>query len=354
MITAGEASADQHAAGIIRALKEILPEAEFFGLGGPEMIKEGFEACYDMQDFAVMGFSAVIPKIRRIFQVHRGLKDLLLRRRPTLFIPVDLPDFNMRLSAFAHRQHIKVLYYIAPQAWAWRRYRARQLARITDGLAVIFPFEEAFFRSYGVQARYVGHPLLEHAPACQDIRWPPTRIALMPGSRRDEIVRMLPIMMDAKRIIAERHAEIRWFLPVAPGIDEHLIRRHTDADVVLTEGLPEVDLALVKSGTACFEMALKGVPEVICYTTSRLNYLLAKTFLSLEHIGMPNIAMGRTVAPELIQESCTPANLAFALLRYINDKTLYGETRTAFQELRSSLGSKTASYEVAQWVSNLL
>jgi len=354
LMTAGEASADKHAALLIRALRDQLGPAEFYGLGGPEMVREGFEASYPMTALSVMGFSDVAPKLLRILGVYWGLKRLMRTRRPDIFIPVDLPDFNMRLSASAHARGIRVLYYIAPQAWAWRRGRARRLARITDGLGVIFPFEEDFFKGYGVNARYVGHPALERAPLIEDALWPPKRIAILPGSRWDEIKRMLPVMLEAKRQIAPRHKDLRWYLPVAPGLDAMRIRALVDPDIILTESLPKADLAMVKSGTACFEMALKGVPEVICYTTSGMNYRLAKAFIAVDHIGMPNIAAGRTLAPELIQDGFTGQNLAFLMLRYINDKTLYQETRGAFLQLRAALGGKKASKEVAQWVKSLL
>jgi len=354
LMTAGEASADKHAALLIRALKDQLGPAEFYGLGGPEMVKEGFDARWPMSALSVMGFSDVAPKLLKIIGVYWGLKRLMRTRCPDIFIPVDLPDFNMPLAAHAHRRDIKVLYYIAPQAWAWRRRRARRLGRITDGLAVIFPFEEDFFKGSGVNARYVGHPALEHAPLIEEALWPPKRIAMLPGSRWDEITRMLPVMLEAKRQIAPRHKDLRWFLPVAPGLDAGRIRAMVDPDIILTESLPKADLAMVKSGTACFEMALKGVPEVICYTTSAFNYRLAKTFISIDHIGMPNIAAGKTVAPELIQEAFTGNNLAFLMLRYINDKTLYQETRGAFLQLRATLGGKKASHEVALWAQSLL
>jgi lipid-A-disaccharide synthase len=354
LITAGEASADRHAATLIRAMKKAIPEAEIFGMGGPEMVDAGFDDRYSMHALSVMGFSNVLPRLVGILRVLRGIKELILKERPDIFIPVDLPDFNMRLARFAHARRVKVLYYIAPQAWAWRRSRARSLAQITDGLAVIFPFEEAFFRAFNVNARYVGHPLLEQTPAISPGMWPPKRIAIMPGSRRDEIVRMLPAMLGAKSIIAKRYRNIQWYLPVAKGLDSAFIRERVDNDVTLTESMPQADLAMVKSGTATFELALQGVPEVICYETSLINYLLAKAFIKVDYIGMPNIVAGKTVVPELIQDAFTAENLAFSLMRYLDDKTLYMDTRSAFIELRSALGAKAASIEVAQWVSDLL
>ncbi|HPI94338.1 MAG TPA: lipid-A-disaccharide synthase [Deltaproteobacteria bacterium] len=356
LMVAGEASADRHAADVIRAVRDVMPSVKFIGMGGPEMEKAGMECVYGMDELSVMGFTDVLPRILRILKVYSGIKNLMDSRRPSLFIPVDLPDFNMRLARYAGSSGLKVLYYIAPQAWAWRRYRARTLARTTDALAVIFPFEEEFFSSYGVHARYVGHPFLDagRPDVSGTVSWPPRRIGMMPGSRRHEIETILPVMMEAKRLVAHRHPGLTWHLPVARGLDEQLIRRYTDRDVRLEDTLPEVDLAMVKSGTSSLEMALRGVPEVICYRTSTVNYLLARTFVKIHHIGMPNIIMGRTIVPELIQHRLTGDDLAKALLTYLEDRSLFEATRRAYVEMRGILGGKRASVEVARWVRELL
>ncbi|MGC9323922.1 MAG: lipid-A-disaccharide synthase, partial [Desulfomonilia bacterium] len=158
LMVAGEPSADRHASRVITSLKHYAGTVEIFGMGGPEMESAGMECTYSMREFSVMGFSDVVPKIARILKVYRGLQRMLIQRRPDLVVLIDLPDFNMRIARSAHASRIKTLYYIAPQAWAWRRSRAETLSRTTHGLAVIFPFEEEFFRSYGVNTRYVGHP----------------------------------------------------------------------------------------------------------------------------------------------------------------------------------------------------
>ncbi|MEN6446798.1 MAG: lipid-A-disaccharide synthase [Syntrophaceae bacterium] len=354
LMVAGEASADRHAAGVIRELKAMMPEVEIFGMGGPEMAAAGMECIHDMDELSVMGITDVLPRIRTIFQTYDGLKRLMKERGPSLLIPVDLPDFNMRLARYAKRIGVRVLYYIAPQAWAWRRSRARTLAGMIDGLAVIFPFEAGFFSAYGVNTRYVGHPFMEHPPIVRKASWPPERIGIMPGSRIHEIERMLPVMMGAKRIVGRRHKGLTWHLPVAAGIDAEIIRQRCDEDVILETEIPEVDLAMVKSGTSTLEMALRGVPEVICYRTSPLNYFLAKAFVRVKHIGMPNIIAGRTIVPELIQQDLTTEDLARTVLLYLEDRALFEATQKTFTDLRESLGTSKASIGVATWARELL
>lgn len=354
LMTAGEASADRHAACVIRQLKATLPEVEVFGMGGPAMVQAGLKCRYGMEHLSVMGFSDVLPRLSDILGVWRGLRRIIREERPDVFIPVDLPDFNMPLARYARRYGVKVLYYIAPQAWAWRRYRARTLARITDGLAVIFPFEEPFFASYGVKARYVGHPILEDDPDPWEVAWPPRRITLLPGSRAHEIERMLPVMLTAKRIVQRRRPGLAWTLPVAPGLDGSWLAGLIDDDVTLSAAMVPADLALVTSGTATLEMAVRGVPQVICYRTSQANYRLARAFVRLEHIGMPNVILGREAVPELIQERCTGEGLAGAMLRLLEEREEAERQFAAYAQLRKNLGNRKAAQGVATWIRQML
>jgi lipid-A-disaccharide synthase len=354
-MVAGEASADKHASAVIRALRTAMPGVEVFGMGGPEMKAAGMECLYGAGELSVMGFSDVFPRVRHIFSVFKGLLRAIEERRPDVVVPVDLPDFNMRLAAKAKRSGFKVLYYIAPQAWAWRGYRARTLARTTDGLAVIFPFEEAFFSSRGVNARYVGHPFMEGADpgAAATASWPPRDVVMMPGSRRHEIETILPVMCEAKRLVQEKHQGLAWHLRMAPGLDQGLFEAMADRDILLSHDLPRADLAVVKSGTSSFEMAVCGVPEVICYKTSPLNYGLAKAFVNVDHIGMPNIILGTRAAPELIQEGFTAEALASELCRLIEDERRFGRMQADFARLRALLGHDAPSEGVAKWIREL-
>ncbi len=353
-MVAGEASADRHASKVIKALKDILPDVEIFGMGGPEMGSCGMECIYSIDDLSVMGFTDVLPRLRRILRVFFGIKRLIRDKRPDIFVPIDLPDFNMRMARFAKARGLKVLYYIAPQAWAWRRYRAKILSKITDGLAVIFPFEEGFFKSYGVNTRYVGHPFLEEGRGLIDVKWPPERVAILPGSRYHEVSSMLPILQGAKDILNKDFTRLKWYLPIAKGLPSELFEKLVDKDVTLSETIPDIDLAMVKSGSIAFETALLGVPEVICYKTSIVNYYLAKTFIGVKNIGMPNIVSGSPIVPELIQKDLTKEMLALVLRRYIDNETLYMNTRKAFEGLRVSMGENIASEKVATWIRDMV
>ncbi len=350
---ATEASADRHAAKVVKELKTKLPDCEIFGMGGPQMAAAGMECIYSMDELAVMGFTDVLPKLGHILKIRKNLKMIMAERKPDIFIPTDSPDFNMHLARHAGKLGIKVLYYIAPQAWAWRSSRARKLAKIVDGLAVIFPFEEQFFASYGVNVRYVGHPILEHAPRLSQIVSPPRRIAILPGSRRHEIEMMLDDMLAAKELLDCRHEGLQWFLPLAPGVSRNDLPE-LPANIQLVDELPDVDLAICKSGTSTFELALRGIPEVICYRTSRLNYLLAKLFVKTKNIGMPNIILGRDEVPELIQNDLNALDLADAVTAYIQDSHRYMRTRVAFKEMRETLGAKRAAEGVTNWAIQML
>ncbi|MEA2101764.1 MAG: lipid-A-disaccharide synthase [Thermodesulfobacteriota bacterium] len=355
MMVAGEASADRHASRVIRELNLRFDRPEIFGMGGPMMEAEGMECIYKINDLSVMGFSDVFSRLKKIFRVYTGVKGLISERKPDILIPVDLPDFNMGIAKRAKACGVKVLYYIAPQAWAWRRYRAKTLSRITDGLAVIFPFEQAFFSSRGVNARYVGHPLLEDNPAIMNARWPVERIMMLPGSRDHEIIRMLPVMLKAREIMDAVYPGRQWFLPLAPGIDKEQIRSMPGIQgITLTASMVQADLAMVKSGTASFEASMYGIPEVICYATSPMNYYLARFFVRMEYIGMPNIVAKKQIAPELIQGDLTPQGLAKAMMGYMDDVSQYQDVRRAFGALRAGMGTKKASYEVAEWAGTIL
>jgi len=350
LMTAGEASADRHASRVIKALKAHCPDARIFGMGGPEMEAAGMECSYSIDELSVMGFTDVLPRLYRIFEVYKGIKALIEKRSPDIFIPIDLPDFNMHLAGYAKTKGVKVLYYIAPQAWAWRRSRAFTLSKITDGLAVIFPFEHGFFSSYGVNTRYVGHPMMEDTDMPIEASWPVKKIGILPGSRIHEIEKILPVMLGAKRIIQKSHLDISWHLPAAPGIDIKKIAGMADRDIIIKDTMPEVDLAMVKSGTATFETAVRGVPEVICYKTSHINYHIAKMLMAQDTIGMPNIILGKKAAAELIQDELTPLNLSREITRLIEDRDAYQAATDSFRQMRDLMGSSKASEAVAGWI----
>ena len=293
LIVAAEASADLHAARALEELRKIRPGIRAFGVGGPCLRAAGLETLYPAEDLNVMGIAEVLPKIPRILAVLRGMREAAARRRPAVALLVDSPDFNLRLAKHLKRQGVKVVYYISPMIWAWRRGRARQIAKVVDRMLCILPFEERFYEGTGVSARFVGHPFAERTlpgdPASYRVALglPAGRItiALLPGSRSREIERIFPAMLEAAERIQERHPDVQFVVPVAITLREEALRpalaRHATLDVRLVAGRADEvvgasDAALVKSGTSTLETALMQRPMVVVYKMAWLSYWVAQ------------------------------------------------------------------------------
>ncbi len=336
LIVAGEASGDAHAGALMRELAARLPGARFWGMGGPRMREAGLEALYDAGEISVMGFVEVLPKLLRIVRVLRALGREAERRRPALAILVDVPDFNLRLARRLKRLAIPVAYYVSPMVWAWRPGRVRQIARDVDTMLCILPFEEAFYRERGVQARYVGSPVLDQVPAPAPARefrgrlgldeLRPT-LALLPGSREPEVRRVLPAMIGAARRVAGARPGLQLVVPVAPTVDRAALERSFAGsglaprlvDGRAAEAVGASDAAIVCSGTAALEAGLMLRPFVVVYRVSWLSGLLFRLFARVSHVSLVNLLAGRTLVPELLQGDCTPAKVAAAVLRLLDD-----------------------------------
>lgn len=330
LVVAGEASGDQHAADLVGALRSARPELRFFGMGGGRLAEQGTELLFHAREISVMGIVEVLPKIPRILGVLRGLTRAALERKPAVAILVDIPDFNLRLAKRLKRAGIPVVYYVSPMVWAWRRGRVKQIARDVDRMLCILPFEEDFYRREGVAARYVGSPVLEQvpppAPASRfraQLGLPEGRkaLALLPGSRHGEIRRILPAMVGAAKLLAEREQGLEVVVPVAPGIArEEIANAFAGSGVTptLVEGhAPEVvgasDGAIVASGTAALEAGLMERPFVVVYKVSRISYWVGRLFLKVAHVALVNLLAGRRLVPELLQDDMTPRKIADAL-----------------------------------------
>lgn len=328
-LSAGEPSGDLHGAAVARALRERWPEARFLGLAGPRMQAAGVEPIVPFQRLSVMGFVEVVRDLPFFVRLLRRAGRVLRDEDVDLVIPIDYPGFNMRLAARAAAQDVPVLYYIAPQVWAWHRSRAARLAAIADRLAVILPFEEEVFEPHGADVRFVGHPLVDQpAPTvdrerfCDQLGLDPDRriLALFPGSRAQEVERHLDTFIEAARHVVES----RWHLqPVIARASDVPAEAYGDAPFpVTTDGpslLAHAHVALVKSGTTTLETALAGVPMVIAYRTHGLTFWLARRLVDVEHVGLANLVAGRRIAPELLQDDATPAALAAALLPLVDE-----------------------------------
>jgi lipid-A-disaccharide synthase len=381
LIVAGEASGDRHAAHLVAAIKERLPGAQFFGVGGEDLAAQGVRLLCPAAELAVVGLSEVV---RHLPVVVRALKDLgraLKQERPQLTILVDFPDFNFWVARLAKLYRVPVMYYISPQVWAWRTYRVRTLARLVDRLAVIFPFEADFYQDRGVPVTYVGHPLRETLPPALDRRdWlaghglDPARltIALLPGSRAGEIERHLPTMLAGARLIHQSVPECQFILPLASTAPSELVagmvadlgegaRGQRPQEESLSSGLPltiipgqsyqalaAAHLAVVASGTATVEAALAATPTIIVYRVSPLTFKVARWLVRVPHVGMANLLAGERLFPELLQEDFTAARLAQEALDLLGDRPRLEAIRQGLARVVSRLGGPGASRRAAQ------
>jgi lipid-A-disaccharide synthase len=356
LISAGEASGDRLGAGLALALRRRRPEVELLGMGGDAMAEAGVRLLQHASEVAVVGITEVLahlPAIRRAMsRLERALED----ERPDLLVPVDFPDFNLRLAARARRSRVPVVYFVSPQVWAWRRGRVRTLRRLVRRMLVLFPFENRFYEEEGVPVSFVGHPAAE-APASVPARGDllaragldPARrtVALLPGSRRGEVARLLPAMVGAACRLRAARPDLQFLIPRARTLPEGLLEgevtRFGLADARVHGGdYPDVlaacDAAVVASGTATLETALAGVPMVVVYRMQLLSYLLGRLLVRVDHVALANLVAGRRAAPELIQADCTPQRIEREVGRLLDDPTAAARAREAQAEIRTKLG----------------
>jgi lipid-A-disaccharide synthase len=364
LISAGEASGDLHGSLVARALRARWPDATLYGLGGPRMAAEGVELLADMADLAVMGFVEVIGRLPYFVRLLGRMEREIERRATDLVLPIDYPGFNLRLARKASAAGVPVLYYIAPQVWAWHRSRARALARHADRLAVILPFEETFFAQAGARVCFVGHPLLDQpglAPGPlggeenRPFRERPPVVALLPGSRTQEVKRHLQLFQDAAAILQARDPELQPVIAAAPNLPLTLFRAArfplaADAADLLARARG----ALVKSGTGTLEAALCGTPMAIAYRAHPLSYEVARRLVGVEHIGLVNLIAGKRAFPELVQGDATPRALADALAAYLEDGPVRQQALAELSRVRGRLQAPPDGYgSVAERVSGL-
>jgi lipid-A-disaccharide synthase len=366
MMIAGEISGDMHAAKLVAELNQEMPGVEIWGIGGDRMRAQGVETLVDIADMAVLGVSEVLKRYGFFRRVFRDMIAAVEARKPDAVILVDYPGFNLRFARQMHRRGIKVIYYICPQVWAWKRGRIARMAEYLDRLLVIFPFEVAVFKGTGLVTDYVGHPLVEDARAAlaaprSELPWPAeTRLALLPGSRIQEVERILPLMLETLRRLRVTQPGIGAII-AASSVD---MARRIQALVGDAEGvncvtgqtreiLIQANAALVASGTATLETALLGCPMVVVYKTAPLTYAVAKRVVKIPHIGMVNIIAGRELCPEFIQGAARPENIIPALEPLLGDSGARAEMIAGLREIFDTLahkGEKSAGELVAESV----
>ncbi|KIX12897.1 lipid-A-disaccharide synthase [Dethiosulfatarculus sandiegensis] len=363
VLVAGEASGDFLGAKLALALKREVPGIRLSGMGGQAMAGAGVEMVQRSEELALVGIVEVLPKLGLILRTLREMKRHLAQTRPDLLILIDFPDFNFRLGKAAAKLGIKVLYYVCPQVWAWRRKRAKDMAGFVNRLAAIFPFEEKFMSELAPELRsdFVGHPLLDQAEPHRSETdfWPlPDNclpVGILPGSRHSEITRILPVMFEAARIMRQKRPELCFVLPLAPGLKTRALEPYLDKapeGLTILPGksrmvMEKTKVLLVASGTATLEAALVGTPFVVVYKTGWINYFLAKSLVKVEFIAMPNLVAGREVVRELIQAEATGENLAQEALKLLEPGRARQEMKEGLQEIRLSMGGPGASRATA-------
>jgi lipid-A-disaccharide synthase len=369
LVLAGEASGDHHAALVVAALRRRFGGLSFIGLGGPDLADEGLESMAALDDLAVMGFVEVLRHARFFWRLERRIVARMDAGEVDLVLAIDYPGLNLRLVRKARERGIPVVYYIAPQVWAWKAHRAAHLARDADRVAVILPFEAEGLAAAGADVTFVGHPLMERAPIDLDeaglraeLGLRPAEaagegplMALLPGSRDQEIGRHLDLFAETARRLAAAHPGLRPVFAAASGVDPARLAATGLPVTSQTRALlTHSRIALVKSGTSTLEAALAGVPFACVYRTHPITFALAQRLVKVPHIALANLVAGRRVVPELLQSEATPANLEAELTALLGDGRVRQAQLDGLAEVKARLGGPGASDQVADLVVEVL
>jgi lipid-A-disaccharide synthase len=359
-IIAGEASGDLHASNLIASIKKLDDKAVVRAWGGDLMEKQGATIAKHYKDLAFMGFAEVILNLRTILRNLKYCKTDILAFKPDIIILVDYPGFNLRIARFANSKGFKVAYYISPQIWAWKKNRVHTIKKVVDKMLVILPFEKAFYQQYQVDAAFVGHPLLD---ALHQYNWQEQElfrkqnslgnkpiIALLPGSRKQEVSRMLDVMLQ----LVPSFPEYKFAIAKAPSLDKEYYQQFiTTFDVAIIENqtydlIKHAEAALVTSGTATLETALIGTPEVVCYRGNNLSYQIARRIIKVKYISLVNLIMDKKVVEELIQDDFNVGSLKKSLDGLLTNAKQRNKMLEEYSLLRQKLGGSGASSEAAK------
>lgn len=367
LVVAGEASGDLHAARLLAELRALVPDVRPFGLGGDELAAAGLERLADSSEISVVGLTEVLRVLPRAREIFAALLAEADRRRPAVALLVDFPDFNLRLARELAARGVRVVYYISPQVWAWRRGRVRAIARHVEEMLVLFPFEVDFYAGHGVEVTHVGHPLVDEVPVGLPQVWDrtelvggapadgPFQVALLPGSRVSEIEALLPAMLGAaERLAAELPVFVR--LIRAPSVPREMLEEAIELSglpVSISEGdrftaVADSHLALCASGTATLEVGLLGTPLVVLYRLASWTYMAAKLLVRLPHVSLVNLVLERGAVPELLQGGAHPERVAAEAAAILRDPARVAAMRADLADLRGRLGERGASGRAAR------
>jgi lipid-A-disaccharide synthase len=368
MMIAGEASGDLHGGGVVRELKRRVPSVDIYGVGGDKMQQEGMELSHHIAGLSFMGLVEVVRHLAKIRRVQRALEVLLQNRRPDVVVLIDYPGFNLRFARTVKRYGIPVLYYISPQVWAWNSGRVRKMKRLVDTMKVVFPFEVEIYKREGIDVEFVGHPVAEQIGSSisredffstAGLSKEKKVLAIFPGSRVQEVERILPITLEAARRLQEAHG-VQVAVSVAPNLDRLVVERKIpdNGGVVLVENatydlMKHADLALVASGTATLEAGWFATPMIVVYRASPVTFWIGRMLVDIPHIGLVNIVAGKQIVPELIQHHLTAENVVRAAARILLDAEYERKMRSELRVIRQRLGEPGASARVAEGVVGL-
>lgn len=363
LIIAGEASGDLYGGNLVKAIRAVDSSVFFLGVGGLHMREAGVKLLWNADEMGVVGLPGV-KRLLTILSVFRAVSTNLQRCRPDLVVLIDYPEFNLLVAGKAKKLGIPVMYYIGPQIWAWRSGRIRTIRRRVDRIVVILPFEERIYREGGVDVSFVGHPLLDVIRVTDEKSLTRSRyskdrasrlVGLLPGSRIDEISKLLPVMLDTAAALAKEIPDIHFLMPLAPTIRSHQIDHYLRGrDIPLTviennthEVIQVCEMMIAASGTVTLEAAILGTPLVVVYKVNPLTYWLGKRLIKVQHVALANIVAGETVAPELIQHEANPEQIAREAMAILGDSDRQAWIRQRFAEVRDSVGKPGASARTA-------
>lgn len=371
LFSAGESSGDQHAANMFLELKKHRPEIQGFGMGGAKMAQAGIDIRYDSGAIGVIGVIEVLKHYGEIRRALKLMQQLTSAERPDLLVCVDYKEFNLKLARYAKKCGIKVLFYVGPQVWAWRPGRVKTYGRATDMMAVIFPFEPPYYEAEQVPVRYVGHPSVDkvhpkrsksedltlfNLDANQPI------VGILPGSRANEINRLLPVMLKAAEQLKVQFPDVQFLLPQADSVSDELLQSYLNqSELMITvvkhqpyDVIQCCNVVMTTSGTATLEIALLGIPMVITYKLSPFTYYLGRLLVNIPFIGLPNIVFGKAIIKELIQHAASPENLVKELILVLTDITYAEQMRDNLEQVKQKLGAGGGSQNMADLALEIL
>lgn len=357
-ISAGELSGDLHGGKLIEALRAQRPDLQIIAIGGDAMAAAGAQLLVHIRDTAFMGFIEVLRHWRQVLSLWRRTMEALDSQRPQLVVTIDYPGFNLRLAKAAHRRGIPVIYYISPQIWAWHQSRVKKIKKYVREVLCILPFEVDWYRSHGIRAQFVGHPLLDQ-PVDKSVPSPfadraRPLIGLFPGSRKQEIVQLLPIMLATVELLRRHFPQMETVIAAAPSLEPEFIKPivgNVPVQIINKQNsalMTAADLLLIASGTATLEATLHHTPYIVIYRINPLSYLLARSIVKVNSITLANLITGSKGVTELVQSQANPLRIAYEARRILTDKAYNVQLRQFLASVHQQLGTPGASKRAAQ------